>query len=89
LGLICDFGEIKKEKIGKIDLLGAYSFFEVEKDVTEQVMNGFDGVELRGRKVRLELTGPHKEKYSEKKKEKFWGRPGGSRKTSRVGKKRY
>jgi ATP-dependent RNA helicase DeaD len=73
LGLIVDFAEIKKDKIGKIDLKGAYSFFEVEKDVTGQVMSGFEGVELRGRKVRLELTGPHKEKYSEKKKERFWG----------------
>ncbi len=88
LGLICDFGEISKEKIGKIDLKGAYSFFEVEKDVTSKVMSGFEGVELRGRKVRLELTGPHKEKYSEKKKEKFW-KGGGSRKTSRAGKGRY
>ena len=91
LGLICDFAEIKKDKIGKIDLLGAYSFFEVEKDVTAQVMTGFEGVELRGRKIRLELTGPHKEKYSDKKKEKFWGGAGGggSRKTVRAGKKRY
>jgi ATP-dependent RNA helicase DeaD len=91
LGLICDFAEIKKDKIGKIDLLGAYSFFEVEKDVTAQVMTGFEGVELRGRKIRLELTGPHKEKYSDKKKEKFWGGAGGggSRKTVRAGKRRY
>jgi len=91
LGLICDFAEIKKDKIGKIDLLGAYSFFEVEKEVTAQVMTGFEGVELRGRKIRLELTGPHKEKYSDKKKEKFWGGAGGggSRKTVRAGKKRY
>ena len=89
LGLICDFTEIKKDKIGKIDLLGAYSFFEVDKDVTDQVMSGFEGVELRGRKVRLELTGPHKEKYSDKKKEKFWGSGGGSRKTVRTGKRRY
>jgi ATP-dependent RNA helicase DeaD len=90
LGLICDFAEIQKDKIGKIDLLGAYSFFEVEKEVTDQVMTGFEGVELRGRKIRLELTGPHKEKYSDKKKEKFWGGAGGgSRKTVRAGKKRY
>ncbi len=88
LGLICDFAEITKEKIGKIDLKGAYSFFEVEKDITAKVMSGFDGVEFRGRKVRLELTGPHKEKYSDKKKEKFYG-GSGSRKTSRAGKGRY
>ena len=56
LGLICDYGEIDKAKIGKIDLKGAYSFFELEKDVTEKVMKGFEGIEVRGRKVRLEMT---------------------------------
>jgi ATP-dependent RNA helicase DeaD len=62
LGLICDYGEIEKTKIGKIDLKGAFSFFEVEKDVTEKVMKGFEGVEVRGRKVRLELSGDRRER---------------------------
>lgn len=91
IGLICDFGEVPKEKIGKIDLKGAYSFFEMEKDATEKVMQGFDGVELRGRKVRLELTGAHKEKYSDKKKERFWGgkkkSPGASHPAHRKGRR--
>ncbi|HRG07295.1 MAG TPA: hypothetical protein PLJ08_01860, partial [Cyclobacteriaceae bacterium] len=47
------------------------------------IMKNFEGVELRGRKVRLELTSHHKEKYSEKKKERFYGTKGksGSRET--------
>jgi ATP-dependent RNA helicase DeaD len=73
LGLICDFGEINKAQIGKIDIKGAYSFFELEKDTTEKVFKGFEGVEVRGRSVRLELTTAHKEKYSDKKKERFYG----------------
>jgi ATP-dependent RNA helicase DeaD len=92
LELICDFGEVKGASIGKIDLKGAYSFFEIEKGLTEQVMKGFEGVELRGRKVRLEMTEPHKEKYSDKKKERFYGSKsksssdrGGSRGESRGG----
>jgi ATP-dependent RNA helicase DeaD len=73
LGLICDFGEVSRDVIGKIDLKGAYSFFEVDKKYTEQIMKNFEGVEVRGRQVRLEMTGPKTEKYSEKKKERFWG----------------
>ena len=73
LGLICDFGEVTGDVVGKIDLKGAYSFFEVDKKYTEQIMKGFEGVEVRGRKVRLELSGPHKEQYSDKKKERFYG----------------
>ncbi len=73
LDLICDFGEVKKDAVGKIDLKGAYSFFEIDKKFTEQLVKGFEDIELRGRKVRLEMTTPHKEKYSEKKKERFYG----------------
>lgn len=84
LGLICDYGEVSKDKVGRIDLKGAYSFFEIEKGLTDQVMHGFQGVEVRGRKVRLEMTGEQREKrsddgggkkrrFSGKKREEFWG----------------
>ncbi|HTH57106.1 MAG TPA: DEAD/DEAH box helicase [Cyclobacteriaceae bacterium] len=84
LGLICDYGEVSKEKIGRIDLKGAYSFFEIEKGLADQVMQGFQGVEVRGRKVRLEMTGEQRDKrpddgggkkrrFSGKKREEFWG----------------
>jgi ATP-dependent RNA helicase DeaD len=73
LGLICDFGEVSRDAIGKIDIKGAYSFFEVDKKYTEQIMKNFEGVEVRGRKVRLELTSPKQESYSDKKKERFYG----------------
>ena len=79
LGLICDYGEVDKTKIGKIDLKGAYSFFEVEKDVTEKVMKGFEGVEVRGRKVRLEMTGPKTDRPAEDKPERKKEWSGGAR----------
>ncbi len=88
LGLICDYGEIDKGKIGKIDLKGAFSFFEIEKDVTAQVMKGFEGVEVRGRKVRLEMSGDRREGGGfsgggggyERKKRSFDGESGGGEK---------
>jgi len=64
LGLICDYGDVSKDKIGKIDLKGAYSFFEIGKEFTNQVMKGFEGVEVRGRKVRLEMTGGRRSEKS-------------------------
>jgi ATP-dependent RNA helicase DeaD len=79
LGLICDYGEIDKGKIGKIDLKGAFSFFELEKDVTEQVMKGFEGVEVRGRKVRLEMTGERREGGGERRERSGGERSGGER----------
>ncbi len=98
LGLILDFSEVKKEKIGKIDLKGAYSFFEVEKDTTSDIMKAFQGVELRGRKVRLELTNGEqaprrsRESSSEPKKDRPWtpssGRSGGRSSGGRGGERR-
>jgi ATP-dependent RNA helicase DeaD len=83
LAMICDYGDLRSDKVGKIDLKGAYSFFEVEKELTDQIMKGFEGVELRGRKVRLEMTGERREKsdgggsrerkFSGKKREGSWG----------------
>lgn len=80
LGLICDFGEIKKGDIGKIDIKGAYSFFEVEKALTEKVIAGFEGVEVRGRAVRLEISGPRREKREGVSREKSWFKKKGGRK---------
>ncbi len=82
LGLICDFGEVNKAQVGKIDLKGAYSFVEIDKAFTQKVMQGFDGVEVRGRKVRLELTGAPRERGESsrsdsgergERKERAWG----------------
>ena len=42
--------------IGRIELKGAYSFFEVEKDKTDAILSGFKGVDYKGRQVRVEIT---------------------------------
>ncbi|HEX5170719.1 MAG TPA: DEAD/DEAH box helicase [Cyclobacteriaceae bacterium] len=56
LELIDESCGIGKKDIGQIDLKGAYSFFEVESDKVATVIKGFEGVEYRGRIVRVEIT---------------------------------
>src|SRR6478736_3360765 len=57
LELLDDITGLEKKDIGKIDLKGAYSFFEVEKEAADKVLKGFQGgVEYQGRQVRVELT---------------------------------
>jgi ATP-dependent RNA helicase DeaD len=56
LGLICDRCNISKQKVGKIDLKGAYSFFEIEKDFIDTVRDHLHGFEYKGRIVRIEVT---------------------------------
>ena len=56
LAMICDRCKISRDKIGRIDLKGAYSFFEVEKDFTSVVKDNIHGFEFKGRVVRIEVT---------------------------------
>lgn len=84
LALVCDFGEVNKKQVGKIDLKGAYSFFEVEPALVQKVIKGFEGVQVRGRNVRLELSGPKSDaprptrerqpRKKSSKRDQFWGK---------------
>ncbi len=56
LAMICDRSNITREKIGRIELKGAYSFFEVDSDYTRVVRDHLHGFEFKGRMVRIEVT---------------------------------
>lgn len=56
LELLDDCCGITKKNVGKIDLKGAYSFFEVDKEKSADVIKGFEGMEYAGRIVRVEIT---------------------------------
>lgn len=57
LGFICNNAKISGKSIGKIDLKGVYTFFEVENSVAETVQQNFKSVDFKGRDVRIELAG--------------------------------
>jgi ATP-dependent RNA helicase DeaD len=57
LGFICNNSKISGRTVGKIDVKGVYSFFEVQNADVDQVVNAFKGVEFKGRDVRIELAG--------------------------------
>ena len=82
LSLICDRTGIKGRDIGKIELKGAYSFFEVGKDKTQTVREHLHGFEYRGRIVRIEVTEKQEGRSYERKSSEgrsFEGRSNGSR----------
>ncbi|NSL87441.1 DEAD/DEAH box helicase [Chitinophaga solisilvae] len=56
LRYLCDNTGIRGNKIGRIDLKGVYSFFEVENDEVEKVTQSFKKVEYNGRSVRIEMS---------------------------------
>lgn len=56
LAMICDRTHLTRDKIGKIELKGAYSFFVVDSDHTRAVRDHLHGFEFKGRVVRIEVT---------------------------------
>jgi ATP-dependent RNA helicase DeaD len=56
LEMLDDYCGVQKRFIGKIDLKGAYSFFEVEKEKADEILKGFENVNLEGRQIRVEVT---------------------------------
>jgi ATP-dependent RNA helicase DeaD len=60
--------KVGKKHVGKIDIKGAYSFFEVEKEKSDAIISGLQGVEFEGRQVRVELTEGRRESSSKKSK---------------------
>ncbi|OZA61797.1 MAG: hypothetical protein B7X75_01335 [Sphingobacteriales bacterium 39-40-5] len=57
LGFICNNTKISGKSVGKIDLKGVFTFFEVEDSAVNQVVEGFKSVDFQGRSVRIELAG--------------------------------
>jgi ATP-dependent RNA helicase DeaD len=57
LGFICNNTKISGKSVGKIDLKGVFTFFEVEESAVNQVVEGFKSVDFQGREVRIELAG--------------------------------
>ena len=57
LGYICNTSKINGRSVGKIDVKGVYSFFEVPNEEAQQVITAFKDVNFQGRDVRIELSG--------------------------------
>lgn len=57
LGFICETTHISGKSVGKIDLKGVFSFFEVENHVADKVIEGFENAQYNNREVRIETAG--------------------------------
>ncbi|HIP36452.1 MAG TPA: DEAD/DEAH box helicase [Crocinitomix sp.] len=56
LRLICDSTGISKSKIGKIDILNNFSFFEADKSETENIIKNAQGLDFDGAIMNVEVT---------------------------------
>lgn len=45
-----------KAQLGKIELMDAYSFVEIDKDITDAFIGAFEGKKFRGRPIKIEVS---------------------------------
>ncbi|SEA12249.1 DEAD/DEAH box helicase [Pedobacter hartonius] len=57
LSFVCNNGKISGKNIGKIDLKGVYSFFEVENAMVDTLFTNFNDIQFNNRGVRIEKSG--------------------------------
>ncbi|MBY0244271.1 MAG: DEAD/DEAH box helicase [Sphingobacteriaceae bacterium] len=57
LSFVCNNGKISGKNIGKIDLKGVFSFFDVENEVAESLLANFKDVQFNNRSVKIEKSG--------------------------------
>lgn len=53
LRLVCDGADINSAEIGRIDLRGTHTFFDVREGSAPKVISSFDGATIRGRALRV------------------------------------
>lgn len=64
LSFVCNNGKIAGKNVGKIDLKGVYSFFEVEDSSVDTLFSNFRDVQFNNRGVRIEKSGDPAESRS-------------------------
>jgi ATP-dependent RNA helicase DeaD len=48
---------VRGKNVGRVDLKGVFSFFDVDKGFTDEIIKGFAGAVIGGRKIRIEVSG--------------------------------
>ena len=67
-----------KVEIGRIDLMKSFSFFEVPDGEADRVLHGLSGVQVKGRKVNVEVATGEAHEAGEGKSSRRSGRDGRS-----------
>lgn len=58
LSFVCDVSGIRGKEIGRINLKDSYAFFEIDnREAAQQIIDSLHGMEVEGRKIRVEFSG--------------------------------
>ncbi|MCH2232119.1 MAG: DEAD/DEAH box helicase [Crocinitomicaceae bacterium] len=56
LRVVCDAAGLNSSKVGRIDILASFSFFEADNELADKIIKEVNGVEYEGHKVSVEVT---------------------------------
>ena len=56
LRIVCQFSDISSSEVGRIDLFREFSFFDVDKKYTDQVLNGMADADFNGENFKIQLA---------------------------------
>ncbi|PYF70870.1 DEAD/DEAH box helicase [Pedobacter nutrimenti] len=87
LSFVCNNGKISGKNIGKIDLKGVYSFFEVENAAVDSLFSNFRDIQFNNRGVRIEKSGDAAESRSGGGRSRNYSGGGGDRRSSGGGRR--
>lgn len=78
LRLLCDNTGVSKGNIGKIDILDSFSFFDADKNESENILKKMQGVDFEGTAMHIEKTKDRDDKRSGGSKKPYARRSSGS-----------
>ena len=56
LRVVCDSTGLKSDKVGRIDILASFSFFEADNDLADSIIQKVNGADYEGHSVKVEVT---------------------------------
>jgi len=56
LRIVCDSSKLDSSRVGRIDILSSFSFFEADNDLVSKILKEVNGAQYEGHKVSVEVT---------------------------------
>jgi ATP-dependent RNA helicase DeaD len=56
LRIICSYGKVTSQSVGRLDLFNDFSFFEIDKEYSDKILKGMDKNDFEGNKIKVEIA---------------------------------
>lgn len=66
LRVVCDATGLTSRDVGRIDIMGAFSFFEADQQYKDKILQLTNGAEYEGKRIKVEATSGRKQQQQKK-----------------------